>query len=83
MLLKKIRRRRRDGRQTSETSQSDPDVDKDRVVYKIAKAVAQSIKNGGTLGDDRDVSDDDKKPKSGAGSTFGGKGKNRYGGKRE
>ena len=71
------------GRQASKTSQEDPDTNAvDRAVCKIAQAF-ESINNGGTLKDDGDISDDDKKPKIGAGSTFGGKRKNQYGGKRE
>ena len=72
------KKKKKRGRRTLEMSQSDPDIDKDRVVCKIAKAVAQSIKNGSTLRDDGYVSNTEKKLKSGAGSTFGNNGRNQH-----
>ena len=56
----------------------------DRAICKIAQAF-ESYKGGdASKDDDNDVTDEDTKPKSGAGSTFGnsGNGKNQFGGKR-
>ena len=79
----KDRKDNKRGRQASETRSHSDDPDDaivDRAISKIAKAF-QSYKGDNASNEDNDATDDDTKPRSGAGATFG-KGKNQFVGKR-
>ena len=80
----KEKRSSKRGRNVAETHSQFDDPDDaivDRAVCKIAKAF-ESYKGGDAPNDnDNDATNEDTKPKSGAGSTFG-RGRNQFGGKR-